>query len=162
MASQYFLQLANYLRIPVVAWNADNSAFEQVRELFSCFRGDFSTGLSAFGAHKRCSSKSALFCQQVREPKIVFIPLIIFIAASLKTGLAPQRIKHRTELHCLLQCSTTTYLTSAATEQSIFVSYSEGKGGKRTLLVVYRSESNFLLYGRNQITGLFSSSIPES
>ena len=30
MASQYFLQLANYLRIPVVAWNADNSAFEQV------------------------------------------------------------------------------------------------------------------------------------
>ncbi len=51
MASQYFLQLANYLRIPVVAWNADNSAFEQVRDLFSCFRGDFSTGLSAYGAH---------------------------------------------------------------------------------------------------------------
>ena len=29
MASQYFLQLAQYVRLPVVSWNADNSAFEQ-------------------------------------------------------------------------------------------------------------------------------------
>ena len=29
MASQYFLQLAQYVRIPVIMWNADNSAFEQ-------------------------------------------------------------------------------------------------------------------------------------
>jgi len=30
-AAQYFLQLANYLRIPVVAWNADNSGLEKVQ-----------------------------------------------------------------------------------------------------------------------------------
>ncbi len=30
-AAQYFLQLASYLRIPVVAWNADNSGLEKVR-----------------------------------------------------------------------------------------------------------------------------------
>ena len=29
MASQYFLQLAQYIRLPVISWNADNSAFEQ-------------------------------------------------------------------------------------------------------------------------------------
>ena len=29
-AAQYFLQLTNYLRIPVVAWNADNSGLEKV------------------------------------------------------------------------------------------------------------------------------------
>lgn len=28
---QYFLQLAGYLGIPVIAWNADNSGLEQVR-----------------------------------------------------------------------------------------------------------------------------------
>ena len=30
-AAQYFLQLTNYLRIPVIAWNADNSGLEKVR-----------------------------------------------------------------------------------------------------------------------------------
>jgi len=29
-STQYFLQLANYLRIPVIAWNADNSGLERV------------------------------------------------------------------------------------------------------------------------------------
>lgn len=29
-AAQYFLQLTNYLRIPVIAWNADNSGLEKV------------------------------------------------------------------------------------------------------------------------------------
>ena len=29
VASQYFMTLAQYLRLPVVAWNADNSAQEQ-------------------------------------------------------------------------------------------------------------------------------------
>ncbi len=28
MASQYFLQLAQYVRLPVLAWNADNAAFD--------------------------------------------------------------------------------------------------------------------------------------
>jgi ionotropic glutamate receptor NMDA 2B len=30
-ASQYFLQLAGYLGIPVIAWNADNSGLLRVR-----------------------------------------------------------------------------------------------------------------------------------
>ena len=29
-SAQYFLQLAGYLGIPVIAWNADNSGLEQV------------------------------------------------------------------------------------------------------------------------------------
>ncbi len=29
MASQYFMQLAQYVRLPLISWNADNSAFEQ-------------------------------------------------------------------------------------------------------------------------------------
>jgi hypothetical protein len=32
-AAQYFLQLTNYLRIPVVAWNADNSGLEKVQSM---------------------------------------------------------------------------------------------------------------------------------
>ena len=28
-ASQYFLQLAGYIGIPVISWNADNSGFER-------------------------------------------------------------------------------------------------------------------------------------
>ena len=31
-SSQYLLQLAGYLGIPVIAWNADNSGLEKVRE----------------------------------------------------------------------------------------------------------------------------------
>jgi hypothetical protein len=30
-SAQYFLQLAGYLGIPVIAWNADNSGLERVR-----------------------------------------------------------------------------------------------------------------------------------
>ena len=30
VASQYFLELAKYVGIPVISWNADNSALEQV------------------------------------------------------------------------------------------------------------------------------------
>jgi len=29
-SAQYFLQLAGYLGIPVIAWNADNSGLERV------------------------------------------------------------------------------------------------------------------------------------
>ena len=29
VASQYFMQLAEYVRLPVISWTADNSAFEQ-------------------------------------------------------------------------------------------------------------------------------------
>lgn len=32
-AAQYFLQLTNYLRLPVIAWNADNSGLEKVGEV---------------------------------------------------------------------------------------------------------------------------------
>ena len=32
-AAQYFLQLTNYLRLPVIAWNADNSGLEKVRAI---------------------------------------------------------------------------------------------------------------------------------
>ena len=28
VASQYFMQLAQYVRLPLISWNADNSAFE--------------------------------------------------------------------------------------------------------------------------------------
>ena len=28
VASQYFMQLAQYIRLPMISWNADNSAFE--------------------------------------------------------------------------------------------------------------------------------------
>jgi hypothetical protein len=28
VASQYFMQLAEYVRLPVISWTADNSAFE--------------------------------------------------------------------------------------------------------------------------------------
>jgi len=28
VASQYFMQLAEYVRLPVISWRADNSAFE--------------------------------------------------------------------------------------------------------------------------------------
>ena len=30
-ASQYFLQMAGFLGIPVIAWNADNAGLESVR-----------------------------------------------------------------------------------------------------------------------------------
>ena len=33
-SSQYFLQLASYLGIPVIAWNADNSGLERRVRLF--------------------------------------------------------------------------------------------------------------------------------
>ena len=32
-AAQYFLQLTNYLRLPVIAWNADNSGLEKVSDI---------------------------------------------------------------------------------------------------------------------------------
>lgn len=32
-SAQYFLQLAGYLGIPVIAWNADNSGLERVNDL---------------------------------------------------------------------------------------------------------------------------------
>lgn len=32
-SSQYLLQLAGYLGIPVIAWNADNSGLEKVRSI---------------------------------------------------------------------------------------------------------------------------------
>ena len=32
-SAQYFLQLAGYLGIPVIAWNADNSGLERVRAI---------------------------------------------------------------------------------------------------------------------------------
>lgn len=38
-SAQYFLQLAGYLGIPVIAWNADNSGLERVSQsipLYSC------------------------------------------------------------------------------------------------------------------------------
>ena len=28
VASQYFMQLAQYVKLPMISWNADNSAFE--------------------------------------------------------------------------------------------------------------------------------------
>ena len=31
MASQYFLELAKYVGLPVISWNADNAALEQVK-----------------------------------------------------------------------------------------------------------------------------------
>lgn len=34
-SAQYFLQLAGYLGIPVIAWNADNSGLERVSRSFS-------------------------------------------------------------------------------------------------------------------------------
>ena len=33
-ASQYFLQMAGFLGIPVIAWNADNAGLETVRETY--------------------------------------------------------------------------------------------------------------------------------
>jgi hypothetical protein len=33
-SAQYFLQLAGYLGIPVIAWNADNSGLERVRYIY--------------------------------------------------------------------------------------------------------------------------------
>lgn len=41
-SAQYFLQLAGYLGIPVIAWNADNSGLERV----SSYGNDTSTSLS--------------------------------------------------------------------------------------------------------------------
>jgi ionotropic glutamate receptor NMDA 2B len=32
-SAQYFLQLAGYLGIPVIAWNADNSGLERVSNI---------------------------------------------------------------------------------------------------------------------------------
>ena len=32
VASQYFLELAKYVGLPVISWNADNSALEKVKE----------------------------------------------------------------------------------------------------------------------------------
>ena len=42
-SAQYFLQLAGYLGIPVIAWNADNSGLERVSKIHLIF---FGTGLS--------------------------------------------------------------------------------------------------------------------
>ena len=39
VARQYFMQLAQYVKLPMISWNADNSAFEmgslQVKPLYS-------------------------------------------------------------------------------------------------------------------------------
>ena len=33
VASQYFLELAKYVGLPVIAWNADNSALEKAKDM---------------------------------------------------------------------------------------------------------------------------------
>lgn len=38
-SAQYFLQLAGYLGIPVIAWNADNSGLERVGSIFIFQKG---------------------------------------------------------------------------------------------------------------------------
>jgi ionotropic glutamate receptor NMDA 2B len=38
-SAQYFLQLAEYLGIPVIAWNADNSGLERVSKVHLIFFG---------------------------------------------------------------------------------------------------------------------------
>ena len=35
VASQYFLELAGYVGLPVISWNADNAALEQVGQISS-------------------------------------------------------------------------------------------------------------------------------
>ena len=33
VASQYFLELAKYVGLPVIAWNADNAALERAKDM---------------------------------------------------------------------------------------------------------------------------------
>ena len=33
VASQYFLELAKYVGLPVIAWNADNAALEKAKDM---------------------------------------------------------------------------------------------------------------------------------
>ena len=35
VASQYFLELAKYVGLPVIAWNADNAALEKAKDMVS-------------------------------------------------------------------------------------------------------------------------------
>ena len=39
-ASQYFLQMASFLGIPVIAWNADNAGLESVRTVLQLKRSN--------------------------------------------------------------------------------------------------------------------------
>ena len=59
-ASQYFLQMAGFLGIPVIAWNADNAGLETVRETYDIqFRpSEFLYGLSKIAqVLELCSSR---------------------------------------------------------------------------------------------------------
>ena len=46
VASQYFLELAKYVGLPVISWNADNSALEKVKEKVSCAKRCANSGLA--------------------------------------------------------------------------------------------------------------------
>jgi len=51
-SAQYFLQLAGYLGIPVIAWNADNSGLEKVSKISLIFFGKGLRGVKLFVENK--------------------------------------------------------------------------------------------------------------
>lgn len=64
-SAQYFLQLAGYLGIPVIAWNADNSGLERVSECKCSFFPFHSMECGKKKKKKRtsnCSRKIKAFC----------------------------------------------------------------------------------------------------
>ena len=63
-SSQYFLQLASYLGIPVIAWNADNSGLERRVSLFyKLFFLDWNDYFILFWFASYMTSYFSAFCQ---------------------------------------------------------------------------------------------------
>ena len=55
-ASQYLLQMASFLGMPVIAWNADNSGLEKVKRQLS-FQYIHKKGFEQLKAEGKCQSR---------------------------------------------------------------------------------------------------------
>ena len=67
MASQYFLELAGYVGLPVISWNADNAALEKVavwlqfkETIYYIFQSSFQLQLAPTIRHQTMAIMSLL------------------------------------------------------------------------------------------------------
>ena len=90
-SSQYFLQLASYLGIPVIAWNADNSGLERrVSKMNgSPFDAVISTGKCIEGWF--ISNHCSLFQDKV---SFFIIILLMFFSVSFQACIWPEKKMH--------------------------------------------------------------------
>ena len=91
-SSQYFLQLASYLGIPVIAWNADNSGLERRVSKMNggLFDAVISTGKCIEGWF--ISNHCSLFQDKV---SFFIIILLMFFSVSFQACIWPEKNAHR-------------------------------------------------------------------